>query len=95
MSLTPPFEVVCINDKDRNSLIPTSMWVKEGKTYTVIKIVNHVVQGGLVGFKLAEIEIVGCYPYEYYRYDRFAPVIPDKIFDEIEELISQEQQIPA
>lgn len=68
-----PQEVICINDQDRPNEIPLSKWVKKGKTYTVVRIVSMVVQGGY-GVELQEIDLSDCSPYNFFGSHRFAPL---------------------
>ena len=74
------FKVICINDKARPDGIPTSKWIKEGETYTVIQISQLLIQVGIVGFKLAEVNIDDCFPYQFFAATRFA--IPQPIKNE-------------
>ncbi len=76
----PEFKVICINDKARPDGIPTSKWVKEGETYTVTSVAKLLIQGGKLGFKLAELNIDDCFPYQYFSAERFGiPVeTPDR-----------------
>lgn len=69
------FEVMCIDDTNRPDGIPTSKWVKKGEIYTVIKVVFPHSQPGTIGFKLAELNIDDCFPYQYFLADRFAIII--------------------
>ena len=66
-----PFKVVCVNDANRPDGIPTSKWVKKGETYTVIAVDKILLQGGQLGFKLEEINIDSCFPYQYFAATRF------------------------
>lgn len=67
----PEFRVICINDKARPDGIPTSKWVKEGECYTVTSVAKLLIQGGKLGFKLAELNIDDCFPYQYFSAERF------------------------
>lgn len=92
-----PFKAYCINDTNRPSDIPTSKWVKRGDLYTVTAVARLLIQGGRIGFKLAEINLDGCYPYDYYDASRFAIVLNQKVVADIElnkllqEAIKEEQ----
>lgn len=66
-----PFSVICIDDANRPDGIPTSKWVKKGNKYTVIEVSKMRAQGGLLGFKLEEINIDSCFPYQYFSANRF------------------------
>jgi hypothetical protein len=65
------FDVICINDSNRPNEIPTSKWVVNGNRYFVIEVGRMLIQGGLLGFKLAEISLDGCEPYQFYAASRF------------------------
>ena len=79
-----PFRAMCINDADRPGDIPTSQWLKVNRLYTVVEMKKLLIQGGKIGFKLAEINLNGCAPYEFYLSDRFALVFDQKIIAELE-----------
>ena len=66
------FKVICINDKDRPDGIPLSKWIKESEVYTVTEVTRMRIQGGKLGFKLAEVNIDDCFPYQYFDASRFA-----------------------
>lgn len=65
------FKVICINDSNKPNEIPNSQWVKKGSIYTVTKVSRMLIQGGIIGFELAEINLDGCAPYKYYSAERF------------------------
>lgn len=77
-------EVVCIDDTNRPNEVPTNRWVKKGKKYHIVEIAKMMVQGGVYGCKLAEIDNDDLAPYQYFRLSRFA--ISLGIFDEEEML---------
>jgi len=79
-----PFKALCINDSERPSDIPTSKWIKRNKMYTVTVVARMMIQGGRLGFKLAEVSLEGCFPYEFYAANRFAIVLDQKLISEIE-----------
>jgi len=79
-----PFKAFCINDSNRPSDIPTSKWIKREKLYTVIEVKRLLIQGGRIGFKLAEVSLEGCYPYEFFSSDRFALVLDQGIISQLE-----------
>ena len=64
-------KVECINSSSRPNDIPLSQWVIKGNEYTVIGVWKMNMQGGILGFELAEINLNGCAPYKYYAADRF------------------------
>jgi hypothetical protein len=63
--------VICINDKHKPDGIPLSKWITEGKVYTVIQVSRLMIQGGMLGFKLAETNIDDCFPYQFFSAERF------------------------
>lgn len=81
--------VFCINDKGRPNEIPFSKWIKKDEEYTVVKAMKCAVQGGLLGFELAEIDLKGCEPYLYFAANRFSPLVdePEEVLENVEELI--------
>lgn len=72
MEVKIPFEVTCIDDSNKPNDIPASRWVKKGQKYTVIKVAKMLIQGGLVGFKLEELNIDEFFPYQFFAANRFA-----------------------
>ena len=80
-------KVICINDQHRPNEVPTTRWIKKGDTYHVIEITKLNAQGGVYGCKLAEINNDDLVPYQFFRLDRFAVPMLDKIKDEILEQI--------
>lgn len=66
-----PFKAICLNAKDRPESIPTSKWLEEGQTYTVVKVAKLMIQGGMLGFKLAELNIDEYFPYQFFAAHRF------------------------
>lgn len=79
-----PFRAMCINDADRPGDIPTTQWLKVNRLYTVVEMKKLLMQGGKIGFKLAEVNLKGCAPYEFYLSDRFAIVFDQEIIAELE-----------
>jgi hypothetical protein len=65
--------VVCINDSNRPLKIPENQWVKKGKAYTVVRVVKMGIQANTLGFDLEEVNLEGCFPYEFYDAKRFLP----------------------
>lgn len=61
----------CIDDSGRPNDIPTSQWIVKGNEYTVISVWKMNMQGGILGFELAEVNLAGCAPYKYYAANRF------------------------
>lgn len=72
----------------RPNEIPISKWLVKGHEYTVLEAIKCNPQGGILGYKLAEIDLTGCEPYLYFAANRFRIPVPDKtIEEEIEELV--------
>jgi len=85
------FKVICIDDSNRPDGIPTSKWIKKGNTYTVIEITKMLVQGGLLGFKLEEVNIDDCFPYQYFAARRFGIPLPGQgwVEEELDRLLKE------
>jgi len=83
-------KVICINDKGRPSVIPISKWIKKDEEYNVIYFLKCNVQGGIYGYKLAEIELgPESEPYKCFAANRFAIAEkPLEIEETEEELIT-------
>lgn len=80
--------VICINDSNKPSKIPSKEWIKKGEIYTVTEVMKMGLQAGIFGYKLAEIALSEkSFPYEYYTSDRFTIVI--ETLTEKEEYISE------
>jgi hypothetical protein len=84
MEIKTPFRAICLNDKDRPDGIPTSKWVKRGQEYTVIQVTKMRVQGGMLGFKLEELNIDDCFPYQFFAAHRFGIVVTDDMMLEMQ-----------
>lgn len=67
------FEVICINDNGFVNEIPFSKRPIKGNKYTVIRLDYINQQNRILGVQLAEIDLSDCFPYTYFRADRFAP----------------------
>ena len=79
-----PFKVMCVDDKNRPNDIPLSSWVKEKNIYTVIEVSVLRMQNGHVGFKLEEINIDHCFPYQYFSSSRFAIILDEEFLIQLE-----------
>ena len=66
-------KVTCISDEYKPESFPASRWIKKGKTYTLVKVLNMAIQGGQ-GFVLEEIDMAGCEPYVCFGAWRFRPL---------------------
>tara|TARA_R110000868_G_scaffold8307_3_gene43400 strand:- start:12885 stop:13190 length:306 start_codon:yes stop_codon:yes gene_type:complete len=89
------FRVVCVDDSDRPDGIPLSKWVKKGDWYTVIHVAKLLIQGGKLGFKLAELNIDSCFPYQFFAANRFGiPHESDQFWaqNELERLLEEAKE---
>lgn len=70
---------ICINDRDKPSVIPKSKWVEMDKEYTITHVYFHANQeNGIQGVSLYEIYLdESCSPYETFKLSRFAISIND------------------
>lgn len=62
---------VCIDAKNRPSVIPPSMWINEGTEYHITHVYYYPNQG-IQGVLLEEVSIKKGLPYDSYRLSRFA-----------------------
>lgn len=78
--------VICIDNKNKPSIIPQSSWVKEEIEYTVIRVLTSLNENSknVLMFDIAEKDISMYAPYGYFRATRFA-VHQDDI-EKLEEL---------
>jgi len=68
-------KAICIDSSNKPAKIPIEQWIKEGETYTIIKVIKMGLQDGRYGVLLKEVQIsADCFPYEYYDADRFIPL---------------------
>ena len=68
-------KVICIDSSNKPAKVPVEQWIKEGETYTVIKVVKMGLQDGRYGVLLKEVQMsADCFPYEYYDAERFIPL---------------------
>ena len=85
--------VICINDSNRPLKIPETQWVKKGKAYTVVRAVKMAIQANMLGFDLEEINLEGCFPYEFYDAKRFLPEDMVNQKDVAVEIIEEELEL--
>jgi hypothetical protein len=80
--------LTCINAKNKPNEIPQSKWdlLKEGEEYTPLEYVKCNIQGGVIGVKLAEIDLSDCAPYICFSLTRFGIPVKDRVIEEVEEL---------
>jgi hypothetical protein len=76
-----PFKVLCINSANKPDGIPTSKWITKGQEYTVIEVSKMRIQGNLLGYKLAEIDLDSCFPYQYFAANRFGIIVKYNVED--------------
>lgn len=89
MEVKIPFKVICINDSNRPNDIPTNKWVKKGEQYTVIDVKKLLIQGGMLGFKLEELNIDDCFPYQFFSASRFGIPVGELMKHETEEMLDK------
>lgn len=85
--------VVCVNDSNKPDKIPTNQWIKKGNVYTVVRAVKMGIQANTLGFDLEEVNLTGCFPYEYYDAKRFLPEDMVKQEDVAVEIIEEELEL--
>jgi hypothetical protein len=74
---------ICINAKNKPEEVAPEHWVKEGQKYSVTMIYNMVMQKGILGITVSEIDLESKgYNYSCFRMDRFGFDI-----DDLEELV--------
>jgi hypothetical protein len=68
-------KAICIDSSNKPAKVPVEQWIKQGETYTIIKIVKMGLQDNKYGVLLKEVQMsADCFPYEYYDADRFIPL---------------------
>jgi len=67
------FKVVAKDVSGRPNEIPISKWIKKDEVYVVIQMDYMNIQGRILGFKLEELNIDECFPYQYFSSSRFRP----------------------
>ncbi len=68
--LNPPFQVVCINDKNKPKEIPANKWITFGHEYTVVSLGKTL--DNKLGFTLKDIELgEDTFPYDCFSANRF------------------------
>ena len=67
------FKVVAIDVAGRPNEIPTSKWIVKDEVYHVFQMDYLNIQNRTLGFKLEEINIDDCFPYQYFSANRFRP----------------------
>lgn len=80
--------VRCKDDSNRPNEIPLSKWVIKDNTYTVIQVDHINMVPGQYGFKLEELNIDDCFPYQYFDSRRF-----DLIVKEVLEGVNAEEEL--
>jgi hypothetical protein len=81
--------VICKNNKNKPNKIPLSQWLVEDQFYTVVRVMNMGIQANTYGYELEEINLDGCFPYEYYNANRFAVVSTSKT-EKAEEIFEED-----
>lgn len=91
------FRVKCVLDENRPENVPSSKWIVKNQIYTVTNVGKMLVQGGIIGFELAEVSLEGCYPYQFYAASRFIPIVDsentaDKLHNELDRLLEEARE---
>jgi len=86
-------KVMCIDDSNKPDKVPTNQWIKKGNVYTVVRAVKMGIQANTLGFDLEEVNLTGCFPYEYYDAKRFLPEDMVKQEDVAVEIIEEELEL--
>ena len=86
-------KVICINSDNKPEKVPSSKWIKKGETYTVVRAVKMGIQANTIGFDLEEINLQGCFPYEFYDAKRFLPEDMVNQKDVAVEIIEEELEL--
>jgi hypothetical protein len=82
-------KAICIDSSNKPPKVPIEQWIKQGETYTIIKIVKMGLQDGIYGVLLKEVQMsADCFPYEYYDADRFVP-LDDRVLKMDEEEVKE------
>jgi hypothetical protein len=83
--LIVPFQVLCIDDKNKPETIPNSKWIKEGELYTVVHVSNLKFHDGLA-VKLKEKDLSDCVPYTFFDLSRFMILVDEDLGENSEEV---------
>jgi hypothetical protein len=82
-------KAICIDSSNKPPKVPIEQWIKQGETYTIIKVVKMGLQDGIYGVLLKEVQMsADCFPYEYYDADRFVP-LDDRVLKMDEEEVKE------
>lgn len=65
------FKVVAVNVDNRPNEIPISKWIEKDEVYIVTEMSYLNIQNRLLGFKLQELNIDDCFPYQFFSSNRF------------------------
>jgi len=85
--------VIFINNSNRPDKIPVTQWPEKGGIYTVVRAVKMGIQANTIGFDLEEINLQGCFPYEFYDAKRFLPEDMVNQKDVAVEIIKEELEL--
>jgi hypothetical protein len=86
-----PFKVICLDASGRNESIPESKWINKNEIYTVVKVDKINMQGGKLGFQLAEVDLASCFPYTYFGAWRFGVILNPEVLEEVTEEVLEEE----
>lgn len=85
-----PFKVICVDATYKPNDIPQSKWVVKDQIYTVREVTKILLQAGSIGYKLEELNIDDCLPYQYFSANRFRLLATDEEIEAMLEKILQE-----
>jgi hypothetical protein len=86
-------KVVCINSSNKPDKVPAAQWIEKGKAYTVVRVVKMGIQANTLGFDLEEVNLEGCFPYEFYDAKRFLPEDMVDQKDMVVEIVEEELEL--
>lgn len=88
--------VICINDKNRPTDFPESLWVvADVELYHVVGVNRMARQPGVYGFRLEERDLSSITKYDSFDSRRFRPATDAdlKLMEELEELMSEVEDL--
>ncbi len=84
---------MCINSSNKPDKVPAAQWIEKGKAYTVVRVVKMGIQANTLGFDLEEVNLEGCFPYEFYDAKRFLPEDMVDQKDMVVEIVEEELEL--
>jgi hypothetical protein len=82
---------VCIDSSNKPGKVPENEWIKEGKIYTITRIVRMGFQDNVFGVLLKEVQLsFKSFPYELYDMSRFLPIdLLTEVYSEKKETVKE------